>query len=246
MFVKYSDSPGGRLQFETELAGLQVLHDKAGVRVPVPIDVVPCGTGYLLLLEAVQCLEPTEGHWRQVGETLARIHSVRGARFGWKSDGFIGPVPMDNRPMDSWAEFYVQRRLEPALKTAVESGHLLPADRVAAEKLIARVPELAGPAVPPALLHGDAQRNNWLNSPDGPVAIDPAVYYGHPEMDLAFLDIWHPVPVCVREAYAEHAALDRGFSDRADLWRVWGYLLGVAVEGPIHRPRLAAALSRYV
>jgi fructosamine-3-kinase len=65
-------------------------------------------------------------------------------------------------------------------------------------------------------------------------------------MDLAFLDIWQPVPSCVREAYAEHAFVESGLAERADLWRLWGYLLGLALEGPIHRPRLAGALSRYM
>lgn len=246
VFVKFSDSADGRLQFETELAGLQLLGERAQLRVPAVIGIFEAGSGCFLVLEAVRPIEPAERDWRQIGAALARIHSVRGVRFGFAADGFLGPVAMDNGPMDDWPEFYVRRRLEPAMRMALDSGHLARADQVAVEKLIERVPELSGPPVRPTLLHGDAQRNNWIHTADGPLAIDPAVYYGHPEMDLAFLDIWQPVPACVLEAYAEHAPLYPGYADRLDLWRVWGYLLGVAVEGPIHRPRLVAALSHYV
>jgi protein-ribulosamine 3-kinase len=62
------------------------------------------------------------------------------------------------------------------------------------ERLVSRLPELCGPDMVPTLLHGDAQQNNFISSKRGTVVIDPAVYFGHPEMDLAYVDYFQPVP----------------------------------------------------
>jgi protein-ribulosamine 3-kinase len=66
------------------------------------------------------------------------------------------------------------------------------------------------------------------------VIIDPAVYYGHPEMELAYIDYFQPVPRDVFDGYQEQLP---GFWDRRHLWRLWGYLAAVTVEGAGHLSR---------
>ena len=200
----------------------------------------------MLVLEAVAAVERTPRHWREIGQTLARIHRVRGGRFGLKTDGYFGPLPQDNAAAADWPTFYAQRRLEPGLRLAMGSGHL-PAELAReVQRLISRLPGLCGPEPVPTLLHGDAQQNNWISTEAGAVAIDPAVYYGHPEVDLAFLDIWQSVPDDVVEAYQDELPIDPGFRERRDLWRIWGYLAAVTVEGPSYLPRLSSAVRKYL
>lgn len=253
VFAKYSAAANGREQFEVELAGLRLLAERAGVLTPTPIGIVQVqvpapsvASGTVLVLEAVPAVERGPQQWREIGQALARIHRREGERFGLPTDGYFGPLSQDNTPLDDWPAFYARRRLEPALRQAVDAGNL-PADvarRV--DRLIARLPALCGPAVRPTLLHGDAQQNNWISTARGPVVIDPAAYYGHPEMDLAFLDIWQPVPEEVLAAYGEERPIDPGFGERRELWRLWGYLAAVTVEGPAYLPRLVAAVGRYL
>jgi fructosamine-3-kinase len=108
------------------------------------------------------------------------------------------------------------------------------------------VPALCGPDIAPTLLHGDAQQNNFISTEFGPVVIDPAVYYGHPEMDLAQIDLFQPVPDAVYEGYQDVRPIEPGFWERRNLWRVWGYLASVAVEGQGYVERLAEAVSFYL
>ncbi len=240
------ESANGREQFEIELTGLRLLHERAGVLVPTPIGIVEVEGGHILVLEGVQAVPRETRQWRDIGQALARIHRVHGERFGLETSGFFGPLPQDNTPSEDWASFYVERRLWPNLRLAVSSGNL-PVDvarRV--ERLIARFPELCGPAPQPTLLHGDAQQNNWISTAAGPVAIDPSVYYGHPELDLASLGLWQPVPDNVLQAYGEELPIDPGFAGRRDLWRVCAYLAAVSVEGPAHLGRLAGAMDKYL
>src|SRR5207245_5179616 len=119
-----------------------------------------------------------------------------------------------NTPVADWPEFFWERRLVPRLWAAVDSGHL-PLDLVPqVEKLGSRLAWLCGPKVEPSLLHGDAHQNNFLSTAQGPVMIDPAVYYGHPEMDLAFVDFFAPVSGEFFQGYQEMTPLEPGFVER--------------------------------
>jgi fructosamine-3-kinase len=246
VFAKFSDAPNGAEQFEIELAGLRILSELAGVRTPVPIGIVALAGGSILVLEAVQAVERSSRNWRQIGRTLARIHAIEGECFGLETDGYFGPVYQDNKPARDWPTFYVERRLWPGLRMAIDSGNLPPAVIQQVEQLIARVPKLCGPEVAPTLLHGDAQQNNYISTELGPVVIDPAVYYGHPEMDLAQVDLFAPVPEALFDGYRDLRPIDAGFWERRGLWRVWGYLASVAAEGRGYLPMLTEAVQKYL
>ena len=103
-------------------------------------------------------------------------------------------------------------------------------------RLLGRLPRLCGPDVRPALLHGDAQQHNFVSTDTDAdaVAIDVAPYFGHPEIDLAFVDYFDAVPDDVFEAYREIVPIDTGFAQRRELWRLFGYLAVVTVDG--HKP----------
>ena len=246
VFAKFSEADNGGEQFEIELAGLRLLSERAGILIPTPIGITPVPGGCILVLEAVQAVKRTPRHWREIGHTLARIHKVKGDRFGLQRDGYFGPLPQDNGPTDDWPTFYAQRRLLPALKLAVDSGNLPQAVARQLEALVPRLPELCGPEVAPTLLHGDAQQNNFISTEEGAVVIDPAVYWGHPEMDLAAVNYYQPVPDDVLDGYRDVLPIDPGFPERRDLWRLWGYLAAVTVEGPVHLDRLTGALQTYM
>jgi fructosamine-3-kinase len=126
---------------------------------------------------------------------------------------------------------------ERGLRAAVDAGRL-PLDLAAGiERIIGRLPSLCGPEPRPSLLHGDAQQNNVLTTATGAVMVDPAPYFGHPEIDLALVDYFQPVPDDVFDAYRDLAPIDPGFPRRRELWRLHGYLAVVTVAG-------ASALGR--
>lgn len=247
VFAKFTDAADGATQFEIELAGLRFLRESSGVLTPTPIGLVVVADGTLLVLEAVHAVDRAPRHWRQIGQALARIHRNTLDRFGLDRHGYIGPLHLDNTPASDWPSFYAQRRILPNLRAATDSGHLPPEVIRQVETLLSRLPELCGPPPVPTLLHGDAQQNNFISTDEGAVVIDPAVCYGHPEMDLAFVDIWHQAaPDELFEGYREELPIDPGFWERRDLWRVWGYLAAVAIEGPSHLDELTRAIRRYV
>ncbi len=204
----------------------------------------------LLILEAVVPIPRRRQQWREMGQTLARIHSVKGEHCGFDTHNYWGSLYQDNTPHHRWLDFYRECRLAPRLKAAVDSGRL-PLDvagRVErlSEGLAGPSSDLAGPPVIPSLLHGDAHHNNFISTAEGPYLIDPAVYYGHPEMDLAYIDFFAPVPPAFFAGYREIAPIDVGFPARRDLWRIPAWLALVEVGGPEYLDGLLAALQHYV
>jgi fructosamine-3-kinase len=136
------------------------------------------------------------------------------------------------------------------LTQAVDSGNLTTDLAREVTRIAGRLLALAGPEPEPSLLHGDAQQNNFVSTTQGAVAIDASPYFGHPEIDLAQVGFFHPVPAGLFEAYQEIALIDPGFTDRRDLWRLPTHLAVVAAAG--HEPagqqhvaRLADAIRRY-
>jgi fructosamine-3-kinase len=246
------------------VAGLRFIDHVADVATPAPVGdgVIATKAGSMLLSEALPergsgaglpSDSRTASDYADIGRALARLHQVLGGVSGMPAlDGFFGPLRLDNRPVVSgrWADFYAERRLLPNLRLARDAGQITPELTAAVERVAERLPQLCGPEPLPALLHGDAQQNNFVNTPDGAYLIDACPYYGHPEIDLALTGYFHPVPEDLFAAYREITPIDAGFADRRELWRMHAYLAVAAVAGDAPRAgsvrgRLAAAARRY-
>jgi protein-ribulosamine 3-kinase len=245
VFVKLTEGSLARDQAASELAGLRYLPQHAGVLTPTGIGIIEAGGGVLLVMEAVDVVPRTDDQWRQMGHALAKIHSVKGDHCGFASHTYWGPFYQDNSPTAEWVAFFRERRIAPRLEAAIASGHL-PSDVVPyIERLSAQLDDLCGPPITPSLLHGDSHHNNFLDTVNGPVLIDPAIYFGHPEMDLAFVDFFAPVPDALLDGYREVTTVDVGFVSRRDLWRIPAWLAMVEMDGPQHVTPLMAALRSY-
>lgn len=263
VFAKLDTSPTGEEQFTAELRGFALIRSRTVVATPVPVadGIVATGAGVLFLSEALpergaasgQAADArVPGDYAAIGRALAALHQVRGETFGLEEfDGFFGPLPQCNRPVSSgtWADFYAERRLLPMLRLAVDSGYLPAGLARGVERVAARLAALCGPEPVPVLLHGDAQQNNFVSTPDGAVAIDVAPYFGHPEADLALVDNYSPADPALFRAYEESQPVDPGFARRRELWRLHSYLAAITFAGadavPSFLPRLDAAVRQY-
>ncbi len=182
VFAKFSGAADARDQFTGELAGLQTLTCLAHIPVPVPVadGVVEFAEGCLLLFEALPEVLPQDRsrrEWRSIGQVLATLHGVTNPQFGLgEQRGFFGPLPQDNRPVPAnrWSDFYRERRIDPLLRGAVDSGHLPSELAVGVDRIADRLPDITGPDPQPKLLHGDAQQNNFVTAAAAAVVIDAA------------------------------------------------------------------------
>lgn len=257
VFAKFSDTAEASLQFGLEVGGLAFVSERSGVATPgrIGAGVIATARGSVLLLDAVEerpRAAETDADWEAVGRSLAVLHRARGPEFGRARDGWFGPLPQDNAPVasDRWADFYAERRVLPLLRSARDAVAIPPELVAGVERVVARLPELVGPEPAPSLLHGDAQANNLLRTTNGTVLVDVAPYFGHPEIDLALVDYFEPVPDALWHGYRELSEIDEGFGERRELWRIFAYLAVITVDGtnPFGASfigRLEAAVHRY-
>lgn len=181
-----------------------------------------------------------------LGRELAATHAAGAPTYGLDRDGFIGRLPLPNRPTDTWAEFYAVRRVLPYLKVARDRGAVTPDEAATIEGIVSRLSTLV-PEEPPARLHGDLWNGNVLWGLDGHAwLIDPAAYGGHREVDLAMLALFGlPHLPRVLDAYVEAAPLADGWEDRAGLHQIFPLLVHACHFGGGYGPRAADLAGRY-
>lgn len=244
LFVKTrASAPPGF--FEREAEGLAWLAEAAALPTPEVVAVAD-GTPAFLALEWIEPGALARDTAERLGRGLATLHASRAPAFGWERDNFIGPLPQRNDPHGSWEAFYRERRLLPRIRSARDSGHLGRDLAVRAEAVCARLGDWLGPEEPPARLHGDLWSGNWLVDAAGaPWLIDPAVYGGHREMDLAMLQLFGGVDARFFAAYEEVWPLAPGARSRVALCQLYPLLVHVELFGAAYRPQLEAALSAY-
>jgi fructosamine-3-kinase len=244
MFAKTHPDPMPGL-FEREAAGLRALHRAGAVAVPEVIRESPEG----LVLEWIHVGRPSPEADETLGTQLAALHRVTGAHFGGLDDapsGYLGSQPVDLTPTDDWAEFFLDRRIRPLTKRAVERGRLDPAAIGLVERVAGQAGELCGPPEPPALLHGDLWGGNRLVDVDGANwLIDPAVYWGHREVDLAMMQLFGGFGASTYEAYDDAFPLAAGWRERVEWYQLPPLLVHAILFGGSYGSAALSVLRRY-
>jgi fructosamine-3-kinase len=228
-FVKWTEHGKGRM-LAAEAFSLDRIAETNTVRVPT---VHAYGLQWLLL-EWIEPAGPAPRAWRDFGIALSRLHRSENRAFGWPQANFIGALPQQNPWCDSWPEFWRGQRLEPQLSHAVDGGLLGRTDVHRFEQLFDRLEKMlaVGDTEGPSLLHGDLWHGNAHTTGDTIVAIDPAAYYGHREVDLAMAELFGGFPSAFREAYEEQWPLHRaGFRQRQAAYQLYYLLVHVNLFG---------------
>src|SRR6185369_76069 len=164
-------------------------------------------------------------------------------------DNFIGRLPQMNAQLDDpragWAAFYRQRRLEPQLRRAADRGLASARMRRGFDRLFATLETLVGPDEVPARLHGDLWGGNLMCDAAGaPCLIDPAVYGGHREIDLAMMRLFGGFGPRVFAAYDEAWPLADGHEARVDLYQLYPLMVHVNLFGGGYGASVESALAR--
>ncbi|WP_405988757.1 fructosamine kinase family protein [Streptomyces sp. NBC_00986] len=229
--VKGDEAPGA---VRAEAAGLRWLADAGAVRVPT----VRGRDEHWLVTDLVRTGPPSARAAVRFGRDLAALHASGAPAFGspppgGPTDAYIGLAPMRNVPGADWPNWYAEQRVLPYLRRAVDTGTIRPTEATVIEQVCERLPRLAGPAEPPARLHGDLWNGNVLWGADGHVwLIDPAAHGGHRETDLAMLRLFGcPHLPEVLDGYGELIPLAFGWADRIGLHQLFPLLVHVVLFG---------------
>jgi fructosamine-3-kinase len=109
------------------------------------------------------------------------------------------------------------------------------------------MPDLCGPEEPPARLHGDLWSGNAIADRAGaPVLVDPAVYGGHREVDLAMMRLFGGFSERVFAAYDEAFPRAPGHEERVALHQLTPLLVHVLLFGGGYVRQTMRAVERYL
>jgi fructosamine-3-kinase len=252
-------------EYATEAAGLRWLAQADAVALPAVLAVGDGGGDgpRFLALEWVDSGRLDATGEEALGRGLAALHAAGAPDFGAPPPGApapgeaggpgavaplrIGELSLPNDPASDWPSFYARRRLEPLVALCLERRTLSASGARAVERVCERIGDLAGPAEPPARLHGDLWGGNVLPGADGRARlIDPAAYGGHREVDLAMLRLFGAPSERVFAAYDDAAPLADGHRERVELWQLFPLLVHAALFGGSYGASVERAAVRYV
>ncbi len=247
VFLKWNpQSPGG--MFAGEAEGLEALRERNVLRVPKPLarsQVEEDGISWLLL-EFIASGPGSGEIDRLLGRGLALLHTpLPEASFGWSSDNWIGSLPQANTSRSRWADFWWDMRLAPQLEKARRRGFL---GEEVFDRLPSVLPSALGDVASPCLVHGDLWGGNTFPSESGePVVIDPAVYRGHGEVDLAMTELFGGFTSAFYAAYGNERKISLAYhAYRRDLYQLYYLLVHVNLFGASYEAGCRRAANRVV
>ena len=240
--------PGWLEMFEAEAAGLALLAGAQAVRVP---RVVAHGsakpeTPAYIVMDWIDRGREQRSAGAMLGQQLAALHRVTAPAYGLDHGNYCGATPQDNRTLPTWIEFYGQRRLGFQMELAGRYGLLPKERRQRLERLIGRLDRwIDESACQPSLLHGDLWGGNWLVDAAGqPILIDPAVYYGEREAELAMCRLFGGFPADFYAAYDAAWPPAPGRDERVPLYQLYHLLNHLNLFGEGYGGQVDSILRR--
>lgn len=216
------------------------------IHTDLPVPAVLWASDDLLVIEYVRgSSSMTPAVECDAADHLAKLHDHSAAAFGFNSETVIGPLAQPNPWTGSWIDFFQEFRLRRQARGALEEGPLEADGFERVERVADDLEGLLTEPDAPALLHGDVWRTNLLAA-NGEVTafLDPAIYYGHPEIELAYIDWTDTGGEVFFQRYREQRSIDDGFFDRRRyVYRLYPLLIHVRLFGESYLPGLDDALT---
>ena len=230
-FIKWNDGRKFPDMFEVEAKGLTLLDETKTIRIPKVIAQANEADHQFLVLEFIAGDKRSKNYWQILGVQLAQMHRNSSTYFGLDHDNYIGSLPQQNKTHTRWADFFINERLNPLLIKSVDEKILTIKQLNDFELLYKTLPSIF-PEEAPSLLHGDLWSGNVMTDEGGmPVLIDPAVYYGHREMDLAFTTLFGGFDPAFYDAYANESALNEEFHSRIPVYNLYPLMVHAILFG---------------
>lgn len=232
-FVKSNTARTSAEMFAAEAEGLQLLRSQQmALRIPevLLLGKLPSGANFLVLEWIAQGPE-RNSFWEDFGMGLAALHRLSNTAFGWKHDNFIGSLPQSNEQETEWAVFYIRHRIIPQLELGVRNGYFSRQVFKATDRLFLAI-DRDFPKEVPSLLHGDLWSGNFLcDTSAKPVLIDPAVYFGNRETEMAFTRLFGGFSPAFYAAYASVHPLQEDWEQRIDVHQLYPLLVHANLFG---------------
>lgn len=230
-FLKYNLAETYPVMFESEAKGLEMLKATNSIYIPEVKLVGNSGKYSFILMQYVKESTKQKNYWETFAEQLARLHSVKHENYGLDHNNYIGSLPQDNHQDVDLINFLITKRLDPLVRKAIDAHLLNTSDQKHFDSLYIRlINEI--PIEEPTLIHGDLWSGNLITESNGlPCLIDPAIYFGHRELDIAMTKLFGGFNEKFYSRYSEVFPLQPGWQGRVNLFQLYPLLVHVNLFG---------------
>lgn len=229
-----------------EAEGLEILRKSTFLKVPQTYGSGRVRDYNYLLSEFIPSGRYQLDYWENLGIGLAHLHLSHSKEFGFENDNYIASLPQKNLRSDNWVDFFIEQRLEPLLGKAY-FDKLIPLKFLKKFQAIYSRMESIFPNEKPSLLHGDLWSGNVISNSSGqPCLIDPAIYFGHREMDLAFSRLFGGFDSRFYDSYESILPLEPGFEARMGVYNLYPLLVHLNLFGTSYLPGIERIINRFV
>lgn len=229
-FVKTNNTTVFTNGFKEEVLGLQFLESKSTLTPNIIIEGTFKDSIYLVL-EWIDNGKETNKFWENFAVQLVNLHKQKNDKFGLEYSNFMGQLPQNNSFYDSFSDFFIENRLKPQVKLAFDSNKLKLKHVKQFDGLYAKIPEIF-PIEKPAAVHGDLWHGNYICSKnENAVLIDPAVYYGHREVDIAMTQLFGGFTEEFYKKYHEIYPLEPCFNLRNNFYHLYPLMVHLNMFG---------------
>ncbi|WP_248723909.1 fructosamine kinase family protein [Seonamhaeicola sp. ML3] len=231
--------------FKTEAYGLELIAKTNTIKTPKILAFDVFENSAFLLMEFVESKSPTAQDFKALGKQLAALHQCTSESFGLDTNNFIGSLTQSNNQHESWTDFYIDERLIPQLDLAKSKG-LLNAKEIPLTSAMKDALQTLFQNIKPSLLHGDLWSGNYLIASNGtPYLIDPAVYYGHSEIDIAMTKLFGGFSNHFYEAYFDTMPPDDYTNQRIEIYQLYYLLVHLNLFGRSYYGSVASILKSF-
>ncbi len=244
-FVKLNDAARYPGMFKAEEKGLMMMRQTHTVTVPEVIGSGECEDQAFLILQWIESARRRPDFFENFAIRLAAMHRHSSTLYGLDHDNYIGSLPQVNTRCSGFEEFFICYRLEAQLKEAINHQRLPKSIHRQFEKLYKRLSEIIPPEKP-AFIHGDLWSGNYMTGADGYVClIDPAVYYGHRESDIAMSLLFGGFDQTFYDTYNRHFPMEKGWQQRAEVLNLYPLLVHVNLFGGGYTSQVMQIVKRF-
>jgi fructosamine-3-kinase len=218
-----------------EAKGLQLLSDTllehhiTELHVPQVYEV----TKQSLTMDAIDSVSPTPALMARLGQGLAKLHQIPHSQVGLGYDNYIGLNPQINGWDDNWGRFFVERRLAFQL-SLISDDAICNAFQTRLDAVKpALVSYLNQHCQHISLVHGDLWSGNALFDHQKTESaygsgrcwlIDPAVYYGDREVDLAMTELFGGFSDEFYQSYNRTFPSTAEYPNKRSIYNLYHYL----------------------